>query len=141
MVAAFSIFATLSLAAILIDATIVRGVLLPAMMKLLGERNWYPPAGSSGSRASSPRSRPRPGSEAGSLRRSPIKRNAAALQPVPAPPGQCGHSGGAQRLQETELVRGRVLVSSQIRGAVPTSSFASDRSGSLPPAGAGIRAQ
>ncbi|NUT55003.1 MAG: MMPL family transporter [Thermoleophilia bacterium] len=30
-------------AAILIDATIVRAVLLPAAMKLLGERNWYLP--------------------------------------------------------------------------------------------------
>jgi uncharacterized membrane protein YdfJ with MMPL/SSD domain len=30
-------------AAILIDATIVRAVLLPATMKLLGERNWYLP--------------------------------------------------------------------------------------------------
>ena len=30
-------------AAILIDATIIRGVLLPATMKLLGERNWYLP--------------------------------------------------------------------------------------------------
>ena len=29
--------------AVLIDATIVRGVLLPATMKLLGERNWYLP--------------------------------------------------------------------------------------------------
>jgi len=28
-------------AAILIDATIVRAVLLPATMKLLGSRNWY----------------------------------------------------------------------------------------------------
>jgi uncharacterized membrane protein YdfJ with MMPL/SSD domain len=54
MVAVFSIFATLSLlffkqfgvglaAAILIDATIVRAVLLPATMKLLGDRNWYLP--------------------------------------------------------------------------------------------------
>jgi RND superfamily putative drug exporter len=54
MVAVFSIFATLSVidmkemgvglaAAVLIDATIVRGVLLPAAMKLLGERNWYLP--------------------------------------------------------------------------------------------------
>jgi len=52
MVAVFSIFTTLSLlffkqfgvglaAAVLIDATIVPGVLLPATMKLLGERNWY----------------------------------------------------------------------------------------------------
>jgi uncharacterized membrane protein YdfJ with MMPL/SSD domain len=30
-------------AAILIDATIIRGVLLPASMKLLGNRNWYLP--------------------------------------------------------------------------------------------------
>ena len=55
MVAVFSIFGTLSLlffkqfgvglaAAVLIDATIVRAVLLPATMKLLGERNWYLPA-------------------------------------------------------------------------------------------------
>jgi uncharacterized membrane protein YdfJ with MMPL/SSD domain len=54
MVAVFAIFATLSMlifkqfgvglaAAILIDATLVRGVLLPASMKLLGERNWYLP--------------------------------------------------------------------------------------------------
>jgi uncharacterized membrane protein YdfJ with MMPL/SSD domain len=54
MVAVFAIFATLSLldfkemgvglaAAILIDATIIRGVLLPATMKLLGDRNWYLP--------------------------------------------------------------------------------------------------
>ena len=54
MVAVFAIFATLSsvefkmmgvglAAAILIDATLVRAVLLPATMKLLGERNWYLP--------------------------------------------------------------------------------------------------
>src|SRR5947207_4778228 len=54
MVAVFSIFATLSMllfkqfgvglaAAILIDATLVRGRLPPATMKLLGERNWYLP--------------------------------------------------------------------------------------------------
>jgi len=54
MVAVFSIFATLSIldmkemgiglaVAVLIDATIVRAVLLPAAMKLLGDRNWYLP--------------------------------------------------------------------------------------------------
>jgi uncharacterized membrane protein YdfJ with MMPL/SSD domain len=54
MVAVFSTFATLSVVsmkqlgvglavAILLDATIVRGVLLPAVMGLLGERNWYVP--------------------------------------------------------------------------------------------------
>jgi len=30
-------------AAVLIDATVIRGVLLPATMKLLGESNWYLP--------------------------------------------------------------------------------------------------
>jgi RND superfamily putative drug exporter len=54
MVAVFLSFATLSFvdmkqmgiglaAAVLIDATIIRGVLLPAGMKLLGERTWYLP--------------------------------------------------------------------------------------------------
>jgi putative drug exporter of the RND superfamily len=54
MVGVFSIFATLSplefkqmgvglATAILIDATIVRAVLLPAAMSLLGERNWWLP--------------------------------------------------------------------------------------------------
>ncbi|MGH2838243.1 MAG: MMPL family transporter, partial [Thermoleophilaceae bacterium] len=54
MVAVFAIFATLSLldfkqmgvglaVAVLIDATIIRGVLLPACMKLLGDWNWYLP--------------------------------------------------------------------------------------------------
>ena len=64
MVGVFAIFATLSMlilkqfgvglaAAILIDATIVRAVLLPASMKLLGDWNWYLPSGSSGCRISS----------------------------------------------------------------------------------------
>jgi uncharacterized membrane protein YdfJ with MMPL/SSD domain len=54
MVGVFAVFATLSMlefkqmgiglaAAILIDATIIRGVLLPATMKLLGDRNWWLP--------------------------------------------------------------------------------------------------
>jgi RND superfamily putative drug exporter len=54
MVAVFSIFGTLSMiefkqmgvglaAAVLIDATIIRGVLLPAAMKLLGDWNWWLP--------------------------------------------------------------------------------------------------
>jgi RND superfamily putative drug exporter len=29
--------------AVLLDATIVRAVLLPSVMKLLGDRNWYLP--------------------------------------------------------------------------------------------------
>jgi uncharacterized membrane protein YdfJ with MMPL/SSD domain len=55
MVGVFGVFATLSFidfkemgvglaAAILIDATIIRGVLLPATMKLLGDWNWYLPS-------------------------------------------------------------------------------------------------
>ena len=54
MVAVFAIFATLSevdfkqlgvalASAVLIDATIVRIVLLPSVMKLLGRWNWYLP--------------------------------------------------------------------------------------------------
>jgi uncharacterized membrane protein YdfJ with MMPL/SSD domain len=54
MVAVFAVFATLSFldfkemgvglaVAILIDATVVRAVLLPATMMLLGERNWQMP--------------------------------------------------------------------------------------------------
>ncbi len=54
MVGTFAVFALLPVidlkemgiglaAAVLIDATIVRAVLLPATMKLLGERNWYLP--------------------------------------------------------------------------------------------------
>jgi putative drug exporter of the RND superfamily len=54
MIAVFGIFATLTFVdfkqlgvglavAVLIDATIVRAVLLPATMKLLGDWNWYLP--------------------------------------------------------------------------------------------------
>jgi RND superfamily putative drug exporter len=54
MVGTFSVFALLPLidmkemgiglaAAVLIDATLIRAVLLPATMKLLGDRNWYLP--------------------------------------------------------------------------------------------------
>ncbi len=54
MVGVFAIFATLQMmifkqfgvglaAAILIDATIIRAILLPASMKLLGDWNWYLP--------------------------------------------------------------------------------------------------
>jgi RND superfamily putative drug exporter len=54
MVAVFAVFATLSTldikqmgvglaVAVLLDATLIRGVLLPAAMKLLGDWNWYLP--------------------------------------------------------------------------------------------------
>jgi RND superfamily putative drug exporter len=55
MVAVFLVFVTLAFldfkelglglaAAVLIDATIIRGILLPAAMKLLGDWNWYLPS-------------------------------------------------------------------------------------------------
>jgi RND superfamily putative drug exporter len=55
MVGVFLVFATLEFiefkemgvglaVAVLIDATIIRGVLLPATMKLLGDWNWYMPS-------------------------------------------------------------------------------------------------
>ena len=55
MVGTFSVFAVLPVidmkemgiglaAAILIDATLIRAVLLPATMKLLGDKNWYLPS-------------------------------------------------------------------------------------------------
>ena len=54
MVAVFSTFATLSLidlkilgigtaAAVLIDATVVRGILVPAALALLGDHAWHRP--------------------------------------------------------------------------------------------------
>lgn len=54
MVAVFAVFGTLSMqsmkqmgvglaVAVLVDATVIRGVLLPSVMSLLGERNWYLP--------------------------------------------------------------------------------------------------
>lgn len=54
MVGVFAVFGTLSMqsmkqmgaglaVAVLIDATVIRAVLLPAVMSLLGERNWYLP--------------------------------------------------------------------------------------------------
>jgi RND superfamily putative drug exporter len=56
MVAVFAVFASLNsldikqmgvglAVAVLLDATIIRGVLLPSTMKLLGRWNWYLPRG------------------------------------------------------------------------------------------------
>jgi RND superfamily putative drug exporter len=78
MVGVFSLFASLSsldlkqagvglAAAVLIDATVVRAVLLPATMKLLGRWNWYLPRWlgwlpgmSRSGRSNTPRSAPLP---------------------------------------------------------------------------------
>ena len=87
MVGVFSVFATLSFIdmkemgvglafAILIDATIIRGVLLPATMKLLGDWNWYLPAWldrllpGSGRRGGTERHRPEPQPESS---RAPVR--------------------------------------------------------------------
>ena len=62
MVAVFSIFATLAVvefklfgvtmsAAVLLDATVVRGILLPAGLALLGDRAWWWPFGGAGRHA------------------------------------------------------------------------------------------
>ena len=80
MVGVFAVFITLSFidfkelglglaAAVLIDATIIRGVLLPAAMKLLGDSNWYLPSwlewlpqiGSEGDAAQEPSNPSEPG--------------------------------------------------------------------------------
>ena len=89
MVAVFAIFATLSTldikqmgvglaVAVLIDATIIRGVLLPATMKLLGRWNWYlprwlrlAPAGSRRARAGPRRCRRSDDAAAASVSRCP----------------------------------------------------------------------
>jgi putative drug exporter of the RND superfamily len=68
MVAVFATFATLSVTsmkqlgvglavAILLDATVVRGLLLPAVMTLLGEHNWYLPRWMKGVMSREPRER------------------------------------------------------------------------------------
>lgn len=69
MVAVFSVFGTLSVqqfkqlavglaVSVLIDATVIRAVLLPSVMALLGDRNWYLPRWLSGFTAG--RAGPRP---------------------------------------------------------------------------------
>ena len=100
MVCVFAVFATLSMlffkqfgvglaAAILIDATIVRGVLLPASMKLLGERNWYLPDVARVAAALRPRrarDRRRAGARAGPPSAAPAS---AARSAPPGSPASC----------------------------------------------------
>src|SRR6266568_1554446 len=87
MVAVFAVFGTLTLqqfkqlsvglaVAVLLDATVVRGVLLPSVMKILGDRNWYRPRWLSRLRPPSP---PEPGGTPG-----PGDRPAT---PLPTPAG------------------------------------------------------
>ena len=104
MVGVFAIFGTLSIIdykmlgvglgfAIFIDATLVRGVLLPATMKLLGDRNWYLPSWlewiptprprRQRRRAAAPRPRHRLHPGAGAVRR--VAPQAHPRPPAPAP--------------------------------------------------------
>ena len=84
MVAVFAVFGTLSLqqfkqlsvglaVAVLLDATVVRGVLLPSVMVLLGERNWYLPRWLSWL--------PKPGGPSG-----PVRPGDVPAEPSPARP-------------------------------------------------------
>jgi RND superfamily putative drug exporter len=90
MVAVFAVFGTLSMqqfkqlsvglaVAVLLDATVVRGVLLPSVMTLLGDRNWYRPRWLS---RLGPPSQPRPPEPGGMP--GPGDRPAA---PLPTPAG------------------------------------------------------
>ena len=108
MVAVFSIFATLSMvefkmmgvglaAAVLIDATLVRAVLLPATMKLLGDWNWYLPKRLHWLPQGLARAARAPG--AASDRRRPTPRRSpgpAASRRVPRP-GAAGAGGSRRR--------------------------------------------
>jgi hypothetical protein len=86
MVAVFSIFAILPeimfkqlgvglAVAVLIDATIVRAVLLPSAMTLLGDWNWYLPSWPAlGPRRHAPHRNPHPGSGAARIVRPRLPR-------------------------------------------------------------------
>ena len=61
--------------ALLIDATIIRSVLMPSLMALLGERNWYLPSWLEwlpAPRGRGPRRRAAPEIERGPLERDPL---------------------------------------------------------------------
>ncbi len=89
MVAVFAVFGTLSLqqfkqlsvglaVAVLLDATVVRGVLLPSVMAVLGDRNWYLPRWLSWL--------PQPARPGGGLPPPPAQVPPAQLPPARVPP-------------------------------------------------------
>jgi uncharacterized membrane protein YdfJ with MMPL/SSD domain/dienelactone hydrolase len=95
MVGVFSIFGTLSLLflkqfgiglaiAVLLDATIVRAILLPATMKLLGDWNWYLPSWLECCRTSTT-VEARPPSASSFLRRSSLRSSSVAAISAAAP--------------------------------------------------------
>jgi RND superfamily putative drug exporter len=111
MIAVFAIFATLSevifkqlgvalAAAVLIDATVVRVVLLPSAMKLLGDHNWYLPRFLGGSPVSAVR---RPAGPASSVPR------AAPIAELLPPGRSSADDGSAEGCSGKEEPRKRVL--------------------------------
>jgi len=96
MVAVFGVFGTLSVQqfkqlavglafSVLVDATVIRGVLLPSVMALLGDRNWYLPRWLSGFTARGAGPRPPAG---------PLAPLAPAGPPPPAGPHPEPATGG-----------------------------------------------
>jgi RND superfamily putative drug exporter len=103
MVAVFSIFATLDMidvkmlgvglaAAVFIDATLVRGVVLPAALALLGERAWYLPRSLSWLPG---RSLACDGSPIPAPVRAPVAAPTGPAPPRPVPVGIAASSGAA----------------------------------------------
>jgi RND superfamily putative drug exporter len=116
MVAVFSIFATLSIidlkmigvglaSAVLIDATVVRGVLVPAALAVLGERTWYLPrwlrwlpGGRSLRHEREPaRAGGHPAEPAGPEPRREHSRDGARVRPAPGPAWATAVSGSRSR--------------------------------------------
>jgi uncharacterized membrane protein YdfJ with MMPL/SSD domain len=127
MVSVFAIFATLSMlffkqfgvglaTAVLLDATIVRAVLLPATMKLLGDWNWYLPkwlewlprgeGETTETRRTSPPHRSPHRPSAHPRRKSPAQAGLFLEQALPIPSGRragVGSRVGSPRTRTTRL--------------------------------------
>ena len=80
--------------AVLIDATLVRMVLVPATMSLLGQANWWLPAGSTGSSRTST-SRAHPSRARGQPRARARARARARHRLIPQERGGCGRESAA----------------------------------------------
>ena len=150
MVGVFGIFAILPLLdlkemgiglalAILIDATIIRAVLLPASMMLLGDRNWYLPKWLEWL----PESRARAVGRAGRSGRGPARSRAGCLtrpvQSVGAPPAASFEPGGAPTtngandpMQTSSQRPARVSQRESPGGCEATSTSRGSRSASSP---------
>jgi len=119
MVAVFSIFAALSIidlkmigvglaSAVLIDATVVRGILVPAALTLLGERSWYFPRWLEWL----------PGGRSEAAIAQPV----AAARPAPARP--------LAEAPPVAALAGQSVAAAQPAQALPGVAFAGERTGS-----------